>query len=198
MMQGPTGWIVALAAAYVALAALLLWTMVGARMHWTLKALVIVAVSSFYVATFFGLRALPGYASEQRLPPRFKLLGARVVEPRTIADDPGSIYLWVEPMDDNHVLSGSPRAFRLPYREKEADNIVNAIKRSEQGHPQEGQTGRAKDDDDWLGPNAGLTIENGMATSGKEAGGEAERDEGIAFNPLLSPRLPAKDDQLAP
>jgi hypothetical protein len=172
--------------------------MLATRLPVALKGLFILAVSAFYVAAFFGLRALPGYASEERLPPRFKLLGARVVEPKTIPGDPGSIYLWVEPMDDNNVLSGRPRAFRLPYGEKQADNIVNAIKRSNEGHPQEGRTGHAKDDDDWLGPNAGLTVENGMSLNGKEPMTDAERDEGLEFTPMLAPQLPTKDDQLTP
>jgi hypothetical protein len=197
MIEGPTGWIVTLATAYVALGALTLWSLLAARAPVLVKAALVVAVSAFYVAGFFGLRALPGYASEQRLPPRFKLLGARVVEPRTISGDPGSIYMWVEPMDENSVLSGRPRAFRLPYDEKDADNIVNAVKRSNEGHPQEGRTGHAKDDNDWLGPNAGLTVENGASTNAREPG-EAERDEGVEFSTMQAPRLPMKDDQLTP
>ena len=198
MIDGPTGWILTLAIAYVALGALTLWSLLATRLPWLMKAMMIVALSGFYVAGFFGLRALPGYASEERLPPRFKLLGARVVEPKTIPGDVGSIYLWVEPMDGNSVLSGKPRAFRLPYVEKQADNIVNAIKRSNEGHPQEGRTGRGKDSDDWLGPNAGLTIGTGMDLKGHEPDADAERDEGVQFTPMQAPQLPTKDDQLAP
>jgi hypothetical protein len=198
MTGGATSWILSLAIAYVALGALVLWSMLGVRAPWIVKALMIVAVSGFYVAGFFGLRALPGYASEERLPERFKLLGARVVEPKTIPGDPGSIYFWVEPMDENNVLSGVPRAFRRPYVEKEADDVVNAIKRSEQGHPQQGRTGRLKDSSDWLGPNAWLTIENAAEANGAEAGDQHERDEGVQFESMQAPRLPTKDEQLAP
>jgi hypothetical protein len=198
MIEGPTGWILALAIFYVALGALVLWSLMATRLPWLMKALMIVALSAFYIGGFFGLRALPGYASEERLPPRFKLLGARIVEPKTIPGDPGSIYLWVEPMDDDNVLSGRPRAFRVPYAEKEADNVVNAIKRSYEGHPQQGRTGAGKESDDWLGPNAGLTLENAADAQGKEAGDNAERDEGLQFTPMQAPRLPTKDDQLTP
>mgnify|MGYP000565418106 CR=1 FL=1 len=144
-----------------------------------------------------GLRALPGYASDERLPPRFQLLSARIVEPKTIPGDPGSIYMWVEPMDENSVLSGKPRAYRRPYREKEADNLVNALKRSNEGHPQEGRSGPARDDRDWLGPNAGVTVEDGMNANGREPG-EAERDEGVEYTTMQAPQLPAKDDQFRP
>jgi hypothetical protein len=198
MIAGPTGWIVTLSVAYVGLAALMLWAMLASRLPALLKGLVVLSAPAFYLAVFYGLRALPGYASEERLPPRFKLLGARVVEPRTIPGDPGSIYIWVEPMDENDVLSGRPRAYRLPYLDKEADNVVNALKRSDQGHPQAGRTGGGKRDSDWLGPNAGLTIEDGMSLDGKEPIADAHWDQGIEFAPMPAPRLPAKDDQFMP
>jgi hypothetical protein len=198
MMQGPTSWIVTLAVAYVALGALTLWAALGSRLPALIKALLIVAVSGFYVLAFFGLRALPGYAAEAPLPARFKLLSARVVEPKTIPGDPGSIYFWVEPMDENDVLSGAPRAFRIRYSEKEADNVVNALKRSFEGHPQQGRTGDAKDTSDWLGPNAGLAVDGTMSLNGREANADARFDDSIEFAPLPGPHLPAKDEQFMP
>ena len=198
MIQGPTGWILTLAIAYVALGALLLWAVLSARAPALFKGLAVVAVSALYIAVFFGLRALPGYASQERLPPRFKLLGARVVEPKTIPGDPGSIYMWVEPMDESDVLSGVPRAYRLPYSEKRADNLINAIKRSNEGHPQEGRTGAGKEDTDWLGPNAGLTVEDGMSLNGKQPTTDALHDDSVEFTSMLAPRLPSKDDQFTP
>ena len=194
-MHGPTGWVLGLSLAFVALGALALWTLLSARAPAVLKALLIVAVSGFYVAVFFGLRALPGYASEERLPPRFKLLSGRVVEPRA-AGDPGAIYLWIEAMDENGLLSGVPRAFRRPYGPKEAEDVENAVKRSDEGHPQEGRSGAGRESEDWLGPNAGLTLESGAAARGHEP--QSERDDGLDFAPLGAPRLPAKDDQFAP
>lgn len=198
MMQGPTGWILALSGAYVALAALTLTALLASRAPLLVKALVILVAPALYIGVFFGLRALPGYASEERLPPRFKLLGARVVEPRTISGDPGSIYIWIEPMDGNDVLSGAPRAFRLPYAEKDADNVVNALKRSFEGHPQAGRAGNPDKVSDWLGPNAGLTIEDGMSLNGREGEADARADDGLEFVPLPAPSLPAKDDQFRP
>ena len=195
-MHGPTGWVLGLSLAFVALGALALWTLLSARAPAVLKALLIVAVSGFYVAVFFGLRALPGYASEERLPPRFKLLGARVVEPLTYPNDPGAIYIWVEEMDENGLVSGVPRAFRRPYGPRAAEDVENAVKRSDEGHPQEGRSGHGKEAEDWLGPNAGLTIETGASTKGHEPGGD--HDDGLEFTPLGAPRLPAKDDQFAP
>lgn len=195
-MHGANGWIVALSVAYVALGATALWALLAARAPALVKGLLIAALSGFYVAAFFGLRALPGYASEERLPPRFKLISGRVVEPRTISGDPGAIYVWIEEMDESGVLSGVPRAFRRPYGPKDAENVENAVKRSDEGHPQEGRSGHGKEAEDWLGPNAGLTLESGASANGREPGGE--HDDGVQFSPLGAPRLPAKDDQFAP
>ena len=198
MMQGPTLWIVTLAVAYAALGALTLWSLLASRLPVFAKALLIVGVSGFYVAAFFGLRALPGYASEDKLPPRFKLLAARVVEPKTIPGDPGSIYFWVEPMDENDVLSGAPRAYRLRYSVKEADNVVNALKLSTEGHPQQGRTGNARDQESYQTPNAGVNIDANMSMNGREANNDARFDESVEFTPLPAPHLPAKDEQFMP
>jgi hypothetical protein len=196
MTAGPTGWIVALSVAYAALGALALWALLGARAPALVKGGLIIAVSALYVAAFFALRALPGYASEERLPPRFKLISGRVVEPGAISGNPGAIYIWIEPMDENGILSGVPRAFRLPYGPQQAEDVENAVKRSDEGHPQEGRGGRGKEAEDWLGPNAGLTLDGAAAAKGHEPGGA--QDDGVEFTPLGAPRLPAKDDQFAP
>ena len=196
MIHGPTGWIVVLSLAFVSLGALTLWALLAARAPALLKGVLIVAVSAFYVAVFFGLRALPGYASDEPLPPRFKLLSGRVIEPNALSGDPGAIYIWIEALDENGVLSGVPRAFHRPYGPRAAEDVENAVKRSDEGHPQEGRSGQGKEAEDWLGLNAGITLEDGAAAKGHEPGGAFE--EGVEFTPLGAPRLPAKDDQFAP
>ena len=67
MIDGPPGWILTLAIAYVALGALTLWSLLATRLPWLMKAMMIVALSGFYVAGFFGLRALPGYDKFARI-----------------------------------------------------------------------------------------------------------------------------------
>jgi len=56
-----------------------------------------------------------GWASVDRLPVTFKLLHSRTVEPHSLEGDSGSIYLWVEALDEGNRPSGVPRAYRLPY-----------------------------------------------------------------------------------
>ena len=96
--------------------------------------------STFYVVSFFATRALLGWSSIDPLPPRFKLLHARIVEPHSLAGDPGAIHLWVEAIDDDNCPSGVPRAYRLPYDAKLAERAEAAIKASAKGKPQGGRT----------------------------------------------------------
>ncbi len=107
--------IVALSVSYALIGALLLVVLVYARLHWSAKAVAVVVTSAFYVISFVGARGLLGWASVDRLPVSFKLLQARIVDPHTVDGDPGSVYLWVEALDDDNRPSGVPRAYRLPY-----------------------------------------------------------------------------------
>jgi hypothetical protein len=71
-----------------------------------------------------------------------KLIGlgrtATVVEPDKLNGLPGSIYLWVEKLDENNMPAGTPRAFKLPCSRELADRIGRAKQRIEQGTDQAG------------------------------------------------------------
>ena len=96
--------------------------------------------SAFYVVSFFATRGLLGWSSTDPLPPKFKLLGARIVEPHSLEGDPGAIHLWVEALDDDNFPSGVPRAYRLPYDARLAEKTEAAIRASADGKPQGGRT----------------------------------------------------------
>ena len=104
-----------LAISYALLGVLLLAILTFAKLSWPIKASLIAVTSAFYVVNFFASRALLGWSSIDPLPPRFKLLQARIVEPHSLAGDPGAIHLWVEELDENNFPSGVPRAYRLSY-----------------------------------------------------------------------------------
>ena len=105
-----------------------------------MKAAAIVLTSAFYVVSFFATRGLLGWSSTDPLPPKFKLLGARIVEPHSLEGDPGAIHLWVEALDDDNFPSGVPRAYRLPYDAHLAEKTEAAIRASADGKPQGGRT----------------------------------------------------------
>ena len=132
--------IIWLSIAYALLGVLLLVICVFARIPWPVKAGAIVLTSAFYVVSFFATRGLLGWSSIDPLPPKFKLLGARIVEPHSLAGDPGAIHLWVEALDDDNFPSGVPRAYRLPYDASLAEKTEAAIRASAEGKPQGGRT----------------------------------------------------------
>lgn len=101
--------ILTLSISYALIGALLLIVVVYARLPWSAKAVAVVVTSAFYIASFVGVRGLLGWATVDRLPASFKLLQARIVEPHSLEGDPGSIYLWVETLDEGNRPSGVPR-----------------------------------------------------------------------------------------
>lgn len=194
--------IVTLSIGYALLGALLLLVLVYARLPWPVKAFAVVVTSAFYIVSFTAAQGLLGWATEDKLPPSFKLLQARIVDPHTVEGDPGSVYLWVEALDDDNRPSGVPRAYRLPYNDALAEKTHAAENQIAAGHP---QGGRAAD----FGTGEGGVIDaareyilpkNVLQTSGGDPStGEfklpAQAGQGVAFTPLLPPRMPPKDEQ---
>jgi hypothetical protein len=159
---------------------------------------------TFFIVSFFGTRALLGWSSVDPVPTHFKLLGARIVEPHSIAGDPGAIHLWVEALDDDNRPSGVPRAYRLPYSAKLAERTEAAVLASAEGKPQEG--GHTADLGTAEGGASELTTREATpssitTTSGGDpsSGGPLDpafvpdHSGGIVFSPLPPPRMPPKD-----
>jgi hypothetical protein len=194
--------IVTLSVSYALIGALLLVVIVYARLPWPVKATAVVVTSAFYVVSFVATRNLLGWASVDRLPASFKLLQARIVDPHTVEGDAGSIYLWVEALDEDNRPSGVPRAYRLPYSEKLAEKTHAAENEIAAGHAQggraadfgSGEGGLIDAAREYILPRTILQTSGGDASTGefKAAGGAGD---GISFTPLLPPRMPPKDEQ---
>jgi hypothetical protein len=197
--------IICLSIAYALLGVLLLVLCVFARIPWPVKAGAIVLTSAFYVVSFFATRGLLGWSSTDPLPPKFKLLGARIVEPHSLEGDPGAIHLWVEALDDDNFPSGVPRAYRLPYDARLAEKTEAAIRASEDGVP---QGGRPADFDSGENENgaSGATAREATASTITTTGGGDPSTSGpidpvsghkegqtINFSPLAPPSMPPKD-----
>ena len=186
---------------YALLGALLLVILVFARLPWPAKAVFVVVTSTFYIVSFFGTRGLLGWATADRLPTTFKLLQARVVDPHTVEGDPGSIYLWVEALDDDNRPSGVPRAYRLPYTDSLAEKADKAASEVAAGRE---MGGRAADFGTGEGgllatarqlvtPEAILETSGGDPTTGGGLAAAPRAGDGVSFTPLLPPRMPPKD-----
>jgi len=194
--------IVTLSVSYALIGALLLVVIVYARLPWPVKALAVVVTSTFYVVSFVATRGLLGWASVDRLPQSFKLLQARIVDPHTVEGDSGSIYLWVEALDEDNRPSGVPRAYRLPYSDALAEKTHTAENQIASGHAQGGRaadfgTGEGGLLDaarEYILPRTILQTSGGDPSTGEfKAAGQA--GDGVSFMPLLPPRMPPKDEQ---
>jgi hypothetical protein len=202
-MTSLTTEILGLSIAYALLGVLLLTACLFTRLPWALKAAGIVLTSMFYVVSFYAARGLLGWSSVDPLPPRFKLLHARIVEPHSLAGDPGAIHLWIEAIDDDNRPSGVPRAYRLPYNAKLAEQAEAAIKASANGKPQGGRTADVGTGEGGEGqitarevtPSSITTTGGGDPSTGGplDPGIAHEESRIIVFSPLPPPRMPLKD-----
>ena len=194
--------IVTLSVSYALIGALLLVVIVYARLPWPAKAIAVVVTSVFYIVSFVATRSLLGWASVDRLPPSFKLLQARIVDPHTVEGDSGSIYLWVEALDEDNRPSGVPRAYRLPYSDALAEKTHAAENEIAAGHAQggraadfgSGEGGLIDAAREYILPRTILQTSGGDSSTG-EFKAAAGAGDGVSFTPLLPPRMPPKDEQ---
>jgi hypothetical protein len=190
-----------LAVSYALIGALLLIVLVYARLHWSAKAVAVVVTSAFYFASFVGARGLLGWATIDRLPAAFKLLQARIVEPHSLEGDPGSIYLWIETLDEGNRPSGVPRAYRLPYRDALAEKTDRAMGEIAAGRAQGGRAadfgtgegGLMEAFRQYITPNTIIETSGGDASTGVGLVAAPRPGDEVSFTPLLPPRMPPKD-----
>ena len=157
----------------------------------------------FTWSAFFATRGLLGWSSTDPLPPKFRLLGARIVEPHSLEGDPGAIHLWVEALDGDNFPSGVPRAYRLPYDAHLAEKTEAAVRASADGKPQGGRTadfgngqgGTAEATAREVTPSTITTTGGGDPSSGGPLDPQSAHGENqtINFTPLAPPRMPPKD-----
>ena len=194
--------IVTLSVSYALIGALLLVVLVYARLPWPAKAVAVVVTSAFYLVSFVATRSLLGWASVDKLPASFKLLQARIVDPHTVEGDPGSVYLWVEALDEDNRPSGVPRAYRLPYSDALAEKTHTAENQIAAGHPQGGRAadfgsgngGLIDAAREYILPRTVIETSGGDPSTG-EFKAAAQGGDGVSFTPLLPPRMPPKDEQ---
>jgi hypothetical protein len=189
-----------LVAAYVIVAVLLLSMNIAARYRWWIKAGTIILTTVFFVFSYNGIVALLGWPSNGALPSKFKLHWATVVEPDKFTGAAGSIYLWIEELDDENIPFGVPRAYRLPYSDELADSVGGALEQIEEGGEQGGEAGTLEELLEELEEEAEEEEgeELGELQTDDESGSfdaEAfiEPDQSIQFGDLPPPELPPKE-----
>jgi hypothetical protein len=193
-----TATLIAISAAYVVMGVLLLSVGLGSPIRWWVKAAAIMVTSVFFIETFFATKGLLGWPGSGRLPARFQLLWTRVVEPDPKIHDTGSIFFWVEEVDENNVPAGTPRSYRLPYSKPLADRSLKARDEIMSGNPQEGT---AEDLTENETPPGG-TMPNLPENANSAQPGAANIDlsqlqllqqaQRVEFSPMPVPLLPPK------
>ncbi|MGJ4950759.1 hypothetical protein [Bradyrhizobium sp. HKCCYLS20291] len=202
MMSSLQTVIVTLSVCYALIGALLLLVLVYARLPWPVKAVAVVITSAFYIGSFVGARGLLGWASFDRLPKSFKVLQVRIVDPHSLAGDPGAVYLWVEALDDDNRPSGVPRAYRIPFSDTLAEKAQHAADQIAAGHPQGGRAADFGTGDggvidaarEYILPKTIIETAGGDPSTGEFKAAKNAGD-GVSFTPLLPPRMPPKDEQ---
>src|SRR6516164_10679110 len=187
--------VVALSVSYALIGALLLVALAYGRLPWKAKAFAVVVVSAFYIVSFNATRGMLGWASVESLPPAFKLVYARVVEPHSLEGDPGSVYLWIEALDEDNRPSGVPRAYRLPYSDALAEKTHEAERQMAAGRAQggraadfgNGEGGLIQSVREYILPKAIINTSGGDPTTGEFKVG-VQAGDGVSFTPLLPPR----------
>jgi hypothetical protein len=190
-----------LAVAYALLGALLLLILAASRLARFVKIGAVVVVSGFYFLVFFSMQGLLGWPAPVRVPARFQLLWARVIEPNAVKGEPGAVYLWLVELDETNLPDGTPRAYALPYSRALADRVTEAQSEIRQGRPQGGRTAT-------IGAGLGLPPQAGVGAAELSAAPGGDPSGGGLFDPeflggqsktvdlvpLPAPLLPPKDE----
>jgi hypothetical protein len=191
--------LIAISAAYAVLGVLLLSVGLTSPLRWWIKAAAIVVTSVFFVEAFFATKGLLGWPGSGRLPARFQLLWTRVVEPDPKIHDAGSIFLWVEEVDENNVPTGTPRSYRLPYTKPMADKSLKARDEIMSGNPQEGTADDLTENETPPGGAMPNIPDNANAPQPGAANVDLSQlkllqdAQRVDFKPMTGPLLPSKE-----
>jgi hypothetical protein len=132
-----------LAVAFLLLAGLLLWFVIGSRGAWSLKLPLIVGTCVFTFAVWDALDSFDGWATVHEPPARALFVSA-------VVHEPDAIYVWLIAPTEPPLLGyrpneAEPRAFRLPYTRHLHEQVERGSRLSRQGRRVEllGPAGRA-------------------------------------------------------
>lgn len=192
-----TATVLGLSIAYVVMGLLLLGMGLTSRFAWWVKAAAIVVTSLFFVEAFYATKGLLGWPGSERLPGRFQLLWTRVVEPDARIGDPGSVYLWIEELDENNVPAGVPRSYQLPYSRPLAEGSTKARDQIMKGNPQQGSAedlaeAQAQSDVKVDAKRAGERAEGTGVVVDAEQAKLLQQAQRVEFGAMPLPTLPPK------
>lgn len=189
-----TAVILGLAIAYTVLVLLLGVIVLSTRVPLVVRILTTLSVVSLVFVTYWGISEIRGLPTDTNPPRLFQMHWARIVEPNKLTDDPGSIFLWLEQLDEDNYPSGLPRAYRLPFTQELAEAVQAALAAIADGQE---VAGEIEEDVAELDTSERLALEissdenlNSSSSLGERV---VEIDFGdISFGALPAPETPEK------
>jgi hypothetical protein len=186
--------VIGLSCAYAAVALLLGLVVLSTRIPILVRIISTLSVVALAFFTYWGISEIRGLPSDSYPPHLFRMHWARIVEPNKMTDEPGSIFLWLETLDEDNYPSGLPRAYRLPFTPELADAVQAALASIAEG---EEVAGQIEEDIADLETSERLALEITADEGGNTNSTVGERvvpvDFGdISFRPLPAPETPEK------
>lgn len=199
--------------AFIIIAALTLWVVIGSRGWWWLKAIVVALAVLFSISLWQSLKTLEGWPTEEQLPAKFEIKWITVEEPNKKTGDKGSIYIWAKnlqpkikklenglPILHKKGEKNEPRLHVLPYNRamhKQAGNIQKQIAK---GKPFYGEIKKGKlkgQGNGKKGGKGGKGKGGKMKGQGKNSGRtgngfDLSNEQDPIFHELPPPVLPEK------
>lgn len=198
--------------AFVIIAALTLWVVLGSKGHWLLK-MGMVSVSIFFsILLWNSLVSLQGYPAATQMPEQFEIKWLDVQEPNMKTGDPGQICVWardISPKPAEEIklhtkeMSGDPRVYEIPYSRKmheQAQQIKQMIAQGGKFYGRMGKEGEMGEAGKGEGKGKGKGGKGkgskgiGKGKAGKGGEGSFSRDDrDPMFYELPPPVFPEKD-----
>jgi len=176
----------------LALVAMLVWFIIGAKGHWIAKIVLTFILSMSSLAVWNTIYVFSGWPTYEPLPSKFRLHYAVVNEPNR--DSLGSIKLWVTSKYEGRSLlenidKTQPRAYSIPYSRENHKQIKDALQGIKNGQTVEMGMG---------GKNKGG---NSKGKSSGRKGGESDsspnsKPDGLYILPPSAPPLKGYEGEL--
>jgi hypothetical protein len=119
----------------IAVLALCLYT----KWSFWIKTVAIAACFFVFLLAYDTMTALLGFPSPGRMPERFLLHYALVIQPDKNTGNKGTVYIWATELTKQGPTK-VPRAYELPYDKELSNLMTEANRRTKQGIMQMGQT----------------------------------------------------------
>lgn len=114
--------------AFVALTAVLLWSVIGGRGPWWLKLPLVVAVPALSLLVHHALAERAGWPTSAAPPKTAQFLAGYAQEPDVATHSRGAIFLYLLPAG-----AAQPRSYRLPYSRPNHEQLEQAGRQAKHG-----------------------------------------------------------------